>query len=39
MNKQISDTQELILSEDTLRDLLDIEIMLIGGGEASQTTY
>lgn len=39
MNKQISDTQELSLSDDILRDLLDVEIMLIGGGEASQTTY
>jgi hypothetical protein len=34
MDKQFDTPQELSLVEDALRNLLDTEIMLIGGGEA-----
>ncbi len=33
MDKQLDTTQELGLNDGILRDLLDNEIMLIGGGE------
>ena len=39
MNKQLDTGLDINLDDQILRDLLDIEIMLIGGGEASQTTY
>ena len=39
MNKQLDTVLDINLDDQILRDLLDIEIMLIGGGEASQTTY
>jgi hypothetical protein len=39
MDKQFDTTQELNLNEDVLRDLLDNEVMLIGGGDFTVTTY
>ncbi len=39
MNNQIDTTQELTLNLDVLRDLLDSEVILIGGGQASLTVY
>lgn len=39
MNNQIDSTTETNLNDAILRDLLDNEIMFIGGGEASTTTY
>ena len=39
MNNQIDTTQELILNDDILRDLLDSEIVLIGGGEVATNCY
>ena len=39
MNNQIDCSNEISLNDDVLRDLLDSEIILIGGGEASLTTY
>ena len=39
MNNQIDCANEITLNDEILRDLLDSEIMLIGGGEASLTTY
>ena len=37
MNKQIDTVSELSLNDEVLRDLLDSEIMLIGGGEVAGT--
>jgi hypothetical protein len=34
MDHQFDTAQELSVTEDVLRNLLDVEIMLIGGGEA-----
>jgi hypothetical protein len=39
MDKQIDTIQELSLSEDVLRNLLDSEVMLIGGGEVLVNAY
>ena len=39
MNTQIDTTTETNLNQDILRDLLDSEIMLIGGGEAAGNSY
>ena len=39
MDKQMNTTQELSLNDEILRDLLDSEIMLIGGGEAALNGY
>ena len=39
MNKQLDAVLDINLDGQILRDLLDVEIMLVGGGEASQTTY
>ena len=39
MNTQLDAVLDVNLDDQILRDLLDVEIMLIGGGEASQTTY
>lgn len=39
MDKQLDIALEFNASEEALRDLLDSEILLIGGGEAVGTTY
>lgn len=39
MDKQIDTTQELCLSEAILRDLLESEVILIGGGQVVGTCY
>ena len=39
MNSQIDTPAQTNLDQDTLRDLLDCEIVLIGGGEAAGTAY
>ncbi len=39
MDKQLDTTQELSLNDDILRNLLDCEIMLIGGGEVQANGY
>ena len=39
MNDQIDTVAEISLNDVILRDLLDSEVILIGGGEASLTTY
>ena len=39
MDKQLDTTQELCLSEEILRDLLDSEVILIGGGQVVGNTY
>ena len=39
MDKQLDTTIETCLNQDILRDLLDNEIMLIGGGEAAGNSY
>lgn len=39
MDKQLNTALEFNASEEVLRDLLDSEIFLIGGGEAVGTTY
>lgn len=39
MDKQVNTTQELGLNDDILRDLLDSEVVLIGGGEVVGNCY
>ena len=39
MNSQIDTAAQTSLDQDLLRDLLDCEIVLIGGGEAAGTAY
>ena len=39
MDKQIDTVQALDLNDDILRDLLDSEVILIGGGEAATSCY
>ena len=39
MDKQIDTVQELSLNNDILRDLLDREIVLIGGGDIVTNGY
>ena len=39
MNNQFDTTAEATLDQDLLRDLLDCEIVLIGGGEAAGNAY
>jgi len=39
MDKQANTVQELSLNEDTLRSLLESEVMLIGGGEVQANGY
>ena len=39
MDKQIDTVQEIRLSDDLLRDLLDSEVMLIGGGNVALNGY
>ena len=39
MDKQVNTTTEINLNQDILRDLLDSEIMLIGGGDVVVNGY
>jgi hypothetical protein len=39
MDKQIDTTHELCLNDDILRDLVDTEVLMIGGGEIVGNTY
>lgn len=39
MEQQLNSVQELSLTAELLRDLLDNEIILIGGGEAASSLY
>ena len=39
MDKQIDTVQELCLSDEILRDLLDSEVILIGGGNIAVNGY
>ena len=39
MDKQLDTTQELCLNDEILRDLLDSEVILIGGGQAVGNCY
>ena len=39
MDKQVNTTAEINLNQDALRDLLDSEIMLIGGGDVVVNGY
>ena len=39
MNTQFDTTAQTNLDQDILRDLLDSEIVMIGGGEAAGTDY
>ena len=39
MNTQFDTVQELSLNDAILRDLLDSEVVLIGGGEAATAFY
>jgi hypothetical protein len=39
MDKQFDTQQELNLSDDMARDLLDCEVVLIGGGESASHIY
>ena len=39
MNSQFDTTAPINLDQDILRDLLDSEIVMIGGGEAAGTAY
>ncbi len=39
MDNQANTAQELSLNEDTLRSLLESEVMLIGGGEVQANGY
>ena len=39
MDSQMDTVQELNLNDDILRDLLDNEIMLIGGGDIATNGY
>ena len=39
MNTQIDTVQELSLNDEILRDLLDSEVVLIGGGEVAVGYY
>ena len=39
MDKQINTAVEINLNQDALRDLLDSEIMLIGGGDVVVNGY
>ena len=39
MNTQFDTTAQATLDQDILRDLLDCEIVLIGGGEAAGNAY
>ena len=39
MNSQLDNTQDISLNDEILRDLLDNEIILVGGGEAASSLY
>jgi hypothetical protein len=39
MNTQVDTVQEVSLNSEFLRDLLDSEVVLIGGGEAALGFY
>ena len=39
MEQQLNSVQELSLAAEILRDLLDNEIILIGGGEVATSLY
>ena len=39
MDKQVNTTADINLNQDILRDLLDSEIMLIGGGDVVVNGY
>ena len=39
MDKQIDTVQVIDLNDDILRDLLDSEVLLIGGGQVVGTCY
>ena len=39
MDKQLDTTQELCLNDEILRDLLDSELILIGGGQVIVNCY
>ena len=39
MEQQLNSVQELSLTAELLRDLLDNEIILVGGGEAASSLY
>ena len=39
MNNQFDTSAQVTLDQDILRDLLDSEVVLIGGGEAAGTAY
>ena len=39
MNQQATASTEMTLDQATLRDLLDVEIILVGGGDAVQAFY
>ena len=39
MDKQVNTTTDVNLNQDILRDLLDSEIMLIGGGDVVVNGY
>ena len=39
MNTQVDTMQEISLNNEILRDLLDSEVVLIGGGEAALGFY
>ena len=39
MNSQLDIAADISLNDEILRDLLDNEIILIGGGEAAGTNY
>jgi hypothetical protein len=39
MDKQLDTVQEISLADDIIRDLFDIEVMLIGGGNIAVNGY
>jgi hypothetical protein len=39
MNNQLDNAQDISLNDEILRDLLDNEIILIGGGESASSLY
>ena len=39
MNNQFDTSAQVTLDQDILRDLLDSEVVLIGGGEAAGNAY
>ena len=39
MNSQLDNAQDTSRNDEILRDLLDNEIILIGGGEAASSLY